>query len=163
MFRVVDALECRICACASLMSAPASFSQVAWEVLKQRQFTKSMPSLRPAGLRCLIRILLALMGFPFSMPWNNRSFGLEDLTTLCVSTPWPRRVIFIVFNFWMREITFLLTAMVALLALDFGQAQSPRQKRSSIVIEFSPTSSHLRATSSLTRSPVWMATYTIVA
>src|SRR5580704_7291057 len=41
---VVEARECRICPCASFMSAPASFSQTQCEVRRDRQFTHGTPT-----------------------------------------------------------------------------------------------------------------------
>jgi hypothetical protein len=64
MSNVVEARECRICACASFTSAPAIVSQVAWEVRKQRQFTQGIPNARAAGLMNRVSTFLSRSGFP---------------------------------------------------------------------------------------------------
>ena len=53
--------------------------------------------------------------------------------------------------------------IVAALAWVFGTDQSPREKRSSIVIESGPIHRHFRAINSLTLSPVQTAVKIIVA
>jgi hypothetical protein len=58
---------------------------------------------------------------------------------------------------WMRSITARFTGAVALLASLFGAPHSPRQYRSSIVIESFPTFRHRNPSTSDRRRPVSIA------
>src|SRR4029077_6875542 len=102
-------------------------------------------------------MLLSRSGPPDRTPWKTRSSGPSDFTTLYLRIALPALTSTVSpFSRWIRSTTQLFTPIVALEASLLGAPQSPRQNRSSIVIELAPISFQRKPASSLTLSPVYI-------
>ena len=79
---------------------------------------------------------LSRIGLPSFTDWNTKSSGPRDFTARKRRMAKPALTSTVnVRNRFMRSITFPLTGMVVFEASLFGSPQSPRQYRSSIVID----------------------------